>query len=209
VSAEYAAENRKLSEYDASVAEYHSSRARYIRTVTSDVERRIMETIGKRREPLMVEITNLTALAHARYEAYRTSLKNYSAKAPGRVKGTAVQAPMPTDRMISGIDKLYKAALKAADEYREVNDIIKKRKDKLGEIDWKMREQIEEYGRSLISQLETERGLEGAFQRDPLLGRAYARMMAAEGRRSAVLSSTPSPLEPSPLEPSLEEAQSA
>jgi hypothetical protein len=191
VSAEYAAENRRLPEYEASVAEYHSSRARYIRSVTSDVEKRIMETIGKRREPLVEEIANLTALAHARFESYQAGLKDYAAKAPGRVKGTAVQAPMPTDRIVPGIDKLYKAAIKAADEFREVNDIIKKRKEKLAQIDWKMREQIEQYGRDLIAQLETERGLEGAFQRDPLLGRAYARMMAAESRRTSVLSSTP------------------
>jgi hypothetical protein len=176
------------SEFEAALAEYHTSRARYIRTVTSDVEQRLMESIGKHREPLMEEIANLGVLAHSRYDTYQNALKAYSAKAPGRVTAGGLLPPSTTDRMTSGIDKLYKAAVKAAEEFREVNTIIKKRKDRLTEMDWKLRVQIEQYGRDLIAKLETDNGLEGAFRRDPLLGRAHARMLAAQTRMASLAS---------------------
>jgi hypothetical protein len=189
VSADFAGESR-AADYDSTVAEYHASRARYIRTVTSGVEARLMESVGKRREPLREEIANLSILAHDRYDTYQAALKAYSVKAPSRVTAGGLLPPSPAERMIRGIDQLYKAAVKAAEEYREVNAIIKKRKDKLTEMDWKMRVQVEQYGRDLIAQLETETGLAGAFKRDPLLGRAHARMLAAEARRASVLEST-------------------
>jgi hypothetical protein len=173
-------------DYDAAVAEYHASRARYIRTIMAGVEQRVMETIGKRRGPLMEEITNLTLLAHSRYDEYQRALKAYSEKAPNRVTASGLLPPPTARHMIRGIDRLYKAAVKAAADYTECNAIIKKRKDQLEEIDQKMRVQVEQYGRDIIAQLETPTGLEGAFMRDPLLGRAHARMRAAEARRAAV-----------------------
>lgn len=171
-----------VSEVEAATSEYHSSRARYIRTVTSDIEKRLIETIGKRRAPLMEEITNLNTLAHARFNVYQAALKAYAVKAPSRATSAGLQPPGPAERMVPGIDKLYKAALKAAEEYNEVNGIIKKRRENLEEIDKKMREQVEKYGLDLIAQLETPAGLESAFRRDPLLGRAHARMLAARAR---------------------------
>jgi hypothetical protein len=88
--------------------------------------------------------------------------------------------------MIGGIDKLYKAAVKAAEEFNEINEIIKKRKEKLDGIDQEVRTLLEQHGRDLIAQLETPTGLEGAFKRDPLLGRAHARMVAAQVRQSSM-----------------------
>ncbi len=190
MSAQDAGEARPLSDYQSSVAEYQASRARYIRTVTSGVEQRFLETIGKRRDSLREEIANLTDLAQHRYDAYQTSLKAYGSKAPGRVTGGGIMPPSPAERVVRGIDKLYKAAIAAAEEFREVNDIIKKRKDKLGEIDYQLRRRVEQYGHDLIAQLETTAGLEGAFKRDPLLGRAHARMLAARARQTSVLEST-------------------
>ena len=173
-------------DYDAAAAEYHASRARYIGTVTADAEERFTNSLGKRREPLIEEINDLTLLAHARYETYQETLKAYAAKAPGRVVRGGLLPPSPTARM-AGVDKLYKAAIKTADEYREVENLIKKRKAKLAEIDWKLRVQIQQYGRDLIAKLETPEGLEIAFKRDPLLARAHARLLAAEARQTRVL----------------------
>jgi hypothetical protein len=152
----------------------------------ADVEQRVMETIGNRRGPPMDEITNLTLLAHSRYDVYQTALKAYSAKAPSRVTVGGLLPPSPAERMIRGIDRLYKAAVKAAEEFSECNAIIKKRKDQFEKIDQHMRVQVEQYGRDIIAQLETPTGLEGAFKRDPLLGRAHARMLAAQVRRASV-----------------------
>jgi hypothetical protein len=92
--------------------------------------------------------------------------------------------------MIGGIDKLYKTAVKSAEEFAEVNDILKKRKEKLEKIDDEVRTVLEQHSRDLIAQLESPTGLEGAFKRDPLLGRAHARMLAAEARRESVRESS-------------------
>ncbi len=175
-----------VPDYDASVREYHASRARYIRTVTADTEKKLMETVAKRREPLKEELSNLTSLARVRFEARQTTLKAYAAKAPSRVTSGGLLPPSPAERVVGGIDKLYKSALKAAEEFNEVNDIIKKRKEKLEAIDTEVRTVLEQHGRDLIAQLETPIGLEGAFKRDPLLARAHARMVAAEARRTSV-----------------------
>jgi hypothetical protein len=176
----------QTADYDASVREYHASRARYIRTVTADTEKQLMETVAKRRDPIKDELTNLTSLARVRFETRQQTLRAYAAKAPSRVSNSGLLPPSPTEKMIGGIDKLYKAAVKAAEEFNEVNDIIKKRKDKLDQIDAEVRTVLEQHGRDLIAQLETPTGLEGAFKRDPLLARAHARMVAAESRRAQV-----------------------
>jgi len=181
---EYVDDTNRGPDDDAELREYQASRARHIRSVTLGVEQRLRETVGKRRDPLMDEISNLTLLAHDRFASYQAALRAYEAKAPTRVTPAGLLKPSAAERMIKGIDKLYKAAAKAAEEFREVDAIIKKRRASLAEIDSKLREQVEEYGRSLISQLETTSGLEGAFMRDPLLARAHARMQAAQARRS-------------------------
>jgi hypothetical protein len=178
--------DRQIGDYDAAVREYHASRARYIRTVTADTEKKLLETVAQRRDPLTEEINDLTALARSRYELRQSTLKAYAAKAPGRVTAGGLLPPSPAGRMAGGINKLYKAALKAAEEFNEVNDIIKKRKEKLDEIDSEVRSVLQRHGRDLIAQLETPTGLECAFKRDPLLGRAHARMLAAEARRESV-----------------------
>jgi hypothetical protein len=177
-------------EYDASVREYHASRARYIRTVTTDTEKKLMDTVAKRRDPLKEEINNLQSLARARFETRQSTLKAYAAKAPGRVGAGGLLPPSAGERMIGGIDKLYKTAVKAAEEFNEVNEIIKKRKEKLDAIDHEVRTVLEQHGRDLIAQLEMPTGLEGAFKRDPLLERAHSRMVAAEARRDSVLEAT-------------------
>jgi hypothetical protein len=186
------------NDYDASVREYHASRARYIHTMTNDAEKKLMDTVAKRRDPLKEEINNLQALARARFEARQTTLKAYAAKAPGRVSTGGLLPPSPAERMIGGIDKLYKTAVKAAEEFNEVNEIIKKRKEKLDSIDNEVRTVLEQHGRDLIAQLETPTGLEGAFKRDPLLERAHSRMVAAEARRESVLEATSIPAEAPP-----------
>jgi hypothetical protein len=172
----------QLSEYDAAVKEYHASRARYIRTVTGDTEKKLLETVASRRAPLTEEIANLTSLARIRFEARQEMLKRYAASAPGRVTAGGLLPPLPTDRN-SG--PLYKAAVKASMEFAEVNEILKKRKEKLDQIDAEVRTVIEKHGNDVIAALESQKGLEGAFQRDPLLERAYTRMKALEARREA------------------------
>ena len=181
----------KPSEYDTAVKEYHASRARYIYTLTADAEKKLHEAVEKRRAPLSEEINNLTALAKMRYENRQQVLREYSAKAPGRVTASGLLPPSPAERMTPGIDRLYKTAVKASEEFAEVNEIIKKKKAQLEKIDNDMRDALEKHNSEIIAALESPRGLEGAFKRDPLLERAYNRMQAATARRNAVLESPP------------------
>lgn len=184
MSTDSAQNNGAVSEYDAAVKEYHASRARYIRTVTSDTERILRETVAKRRDPLTREITDLSLLARSRFETRKATLQAYAAKAPSRVTAAGLQPPSAAEWLVAGIDKLYKAALKANAEFVECNEILKKRKDKLDELDREVRALVEKNGHDLIAQLETAAGLEAAFKRDPLLSRAHARMIAAQPRRA-------------------------
>ena len=78
---------------DGLIAEYHASRARYIRSVTADVEERLMASVEKRRAPLLAEINNLTVLGRDRYDTYRAGVAAYKAttgaKSAGFTEGRA------------------------------------------------------------------------------------------------------------------------
>ena len=173
-------------DYDDSVAQYLASRARYIRTVTGDTEKRLFETVAKRRDPLKEEIANLTLFARVQFDKRQQTLRDYKAKAPNRVTATGLLPPSTTERVIPGIDKLFKTAVKAAEEFNEVNGMIKKRKEQIDKIDEEVRTVLKQRTSDIIAQLETPVGLEGAFKRDPLLEQAYKRMLAAEARRESV-----------------------
>ncbi|HEV8020359.1 MAG TPA: hypothetical protein VGP41_03785 [Candidatus Lustribacter sp.] len=156
---------------DITIAEYHASRARYIRSVTADVQARLMAAVENRRAPLVSELNDLTILARDRNDIYRAAVAAYRSTPGPKSAG------------------LQKAALKAAADYKELEAIVKKRREALDAIDRRLRVEIEQYGRELIGQLETPGGLESAFKRDPLLARAHARMLAAQARRTVVLES--------------------
>ncbi len=115
---EYVDDTNRGPAHDVALREYQASRARHIRSVTMGVEQRLRQTVGKRRGPLMEEISNLTLLAHDRFATYQAALKAYEAKAPSRVTPSGLLKPSPTERMIRGVDKLYRDAVKAAELFR-------------------------------------------------------------------------------------------
>ncbi len=169
----------ELTELEAATKAYELSRARYIRTVTSDAEQKLKEAVAKRREALATEINNLVSLAHIRHEARVATLRAYAARCPGRVRGTELLPP-PPGGAFNGTDKVYRAALTAADEFNEVNEILRTRREILEAIDGEMRTRLTEYNENLIAMLESPDGLSTAFRRDPLLERAHQRMKAAQ-----------------------------
>ena len=185
MSSGYVVDPKRALDSDASVTEYHASRARYVRTLTSDLENRLQATIGAQRKLLAEECANLTRLAQNRNDAYQRALRTYSEKVPRRVTSDGLAAPSPLERLNAGVDKLYRAAARAAEEYREVSEMIEKRQAKLEAIDRQMRAELEHFSRALAAQLETPAGREAAFRRDPLLARAHARMQAAGARGEA------------------------
>ncbi len=179
------AASKAAQEADAAIREYELSRDRYFHTLRADAEEKVLKTVVKRREKLTEEIENLRSLARIRNDARAVALKAYAQRCPGRVTSTSLLPPSPTDH-ISGADKLFKAAVKAAEEFAEVNDILKKRRDAMEAIETEMRTALQKHNDDLVRFLETPTGLENAFKRDPLLGRAHARMKAAIAQRDAL-----------------------
>jgi hypothetical protein len=177
---------KAAQEAEAAIREYEFSRDRYFHTLRADAEEKVLATVVKRREKLNEEIDNLRALTKIRGDARAVALKAYAQRCPGRVTATSLLPPAATDRL-SGADKLFKAAVKAAEEFAEVNDILRKRREALEAIDAEMRTVLQKHNEDLIRFLETPTGLENAFKRDPLLGRAHARMKAAIAHRDALL----------------------
>ncbi len=170
---------------DAAIREYEFSRDRYMLTLRAAAEEQVLKAFGPRRDKLNEEINNLRTLARVRSDARTTAVKAYAQRCPTRVQGTAFLPPGPAER-VGGGDKLFKAAMKAHEEFNEVNDILKKRKDAIDAIEAEMRTILQKRNEDLIRMLETPSGLENAFKRDPLLGRAHARMTAAVANRDAL-----------------------
>jgi hypothetical protein len=173
-------------EAEAAIREYELSRDRYCHSLRVDAEEKVAKSVAKRREKLTEEIENLRALAKMRNDARTEALRVYAQRCPGRVTASSLLPPAATDR-IGGADKLFRAAVKAAEEFAEVNDILRKRREALEAIETEMRTVLQKHNDDLIRFLETPSGLENAFKRDPLLGRAHARMQAAIAQRDALI----------------------
>jgi hypothetical protein len=171
---------------DAAIREYEFSRDRYMLTLRAAAEEQVRKAMGPRHDKLNDEIGNLRTLARVRSDARTAAVKAYAQRCPSRVQGTAFLPPGPAER-VGGGDKLFKAAMKAHEEFTEVNEILKKRKEALDAIEVEMRAILQKRNEELIRMLETPSGLENAFKRDPLLGRAHARMKTAVAQRDALL----------------------
>ena len=167
------------------INEYQLSRDRYMSTLKAAAEEQVMKAIGPRRDKLTGEIENLQTLARIRNDTRTEAVKAYGQRCPARVKGSAFVPPGPAERA-GGADKLFKAAMKAHEEFNEVNEILKKRRDALEALTSEARAILQKRYDDLIGMLETPSGLENAFKRDPLLGRAHSRMQAAIAQRDAL-----------------------
>jgi phosphoglycerate dehydrogenase-like enzyme len=175
------------AEAAAAIKEYEFSRERYMSTLKNQAEEKIVGTARKRREALMKEVDNLLTVGKFRAEAKNVAIKAYAQRCPGKVTASGMQPPNPADRMtFSGAEKLYRAALKASEEFNEVNDLLKKRRDLIEQIDAEAREVLRKHHDDLVRALESPGGFEAACRRDPLLGRAHARMKAAMAQRDAL-----------------------
>jgi hypothetical protein len=187
------AAGKAAMEAEAAIREYELSRDRYFQSLRLDAEESVAKSVATRREKLIEEIENLRALAKVRAEARTQALRAYQQRCPGRVTATSLLPPAATDRM-GGANKLFKAAVKVAEEFNEVNDILKKRREALEAIEAEMRTVLQKHNDDLIRFLETPSGLENAFKRDPLLGRAHARMKAAIAARDAAIAASSAPV---------------
>ncbi len=185
-----------MLEAEVALREYELSRDRYLHTLRADAEAQLVKAVGVRREKLVREIENLHALAAMRAETRTAAVRAYAQRCPARVTATSMLPPGPAERVGgNGVDKLYKIAVKAAEEFNEVNDVLRKRRESLEEIDREMRDVLHKQNEELIRVLESPDGLATAFKRDPLLGLAHTRMKAAAASRDAALHGAGTPPE--------------
>lgn len=140
----------------------------------------MQEAVCKRRDLLNEEVQNLTLLVKSRHATREQTLRDYAQKCPGRV--TSAGVPLPPGGVAFGADKLYRAAVKSADEFTEANELLRKRRESLEQLNGELQRKMQKYHAQLIRQLETPDGLANAFRLDPLLERAHARMRAATPR---------------------------
>ncbi len=181
------AATKAAQDADAAIREYEFSRDRYMYALRAAAEEAVMKSVAPRRDKLNGEIENLRVLSRLRADTRTDAVKAYAQRCPSRVQGTAFLPPGPTDRVGGGAEKLFKSAMKAHEELTEVTDILKKRREALDTLETEMRAILQKRNEELIRMLETPEGLENAFKRDPLLGRAHARMKAAIAQRDALL----------------------
>jgi hypothetical protein len=173
-------------EADEAIRTYELSRDRYMQTIRADAEQKVVQSVSKRRQKLVEEIDNLRALAKVRADQRTEAVRIYAQRCPTRVTPTSLVPPGAADRMGNfGVDKLFKLAVKAAEDFNEVNEILRKRREGLESIDTEIREVLQKHTDDLIAFLETPDGLANAFRRDPLLGQAHARMKSAIALRDA------------------------
>jgi malate synthase len=174
------------AEAEAAIREYEISRDRYLQTIIADAEARVSKSFARRRDKLSEEIENLRGLGRIRADARSAAVKAYQQRCPTRVSAASLLPPTPADRVANpGVDKLFKAAVKAAEEFNEINEMMRKRREMLEAIDQETRDHVRKYQEEVITLLETPDGLANAFKRDPLLGQAHARMKALLAQRDA------------------------
>ncbi len=186
--------SQAVMEAEVATRNYELSRDRYVHTLRADAEAKVVGSVAKRREKLIVEVENLRLLVVSRAESRTAAVKAYALRAPTRVTATSLLPPNAGDRVGNdGVDKLFRSAVKAAEDFNEVNEILRKRRDSLEAIDIEMRTVLAEHHNDLIRFLETPDGLMNAFKRDPLLGQAHARMKSAVAKRDALAARNPAP----------------
>lgn len=170
---------------EATIGAYESAKLRYIRAITQDAETKLREAFGKRREAINDEIANLRGLSKSRSEAAEKAAQRYAVKLPHRVRKTGVRAPSFWERLITfnSVDKLYRNAQKAAEELDEVNDLLRKRRDRLDAMERETRRSIYLREEAVRKKLQTPEGL-AALHADPMVKAAFAKMQGVMNERA-------------------------
>lgn len=170
---------------DAVVQAYENAKLRYIRSITSDAEAKLREAFAKRREAINDEIGNLRLLAKTRQEVATSAAQRYAMRLPHRVKKSGVRPPSLFERLRTffSVDKLYRAAAKAASELDEVNELLRKRRDRLDAMERETRRSIYLREEAVRKKLQTPEGL-AALHADPMVKAAFTKMQAVMNERA-------------------------
>ena len=170
---------------EAVVAAYEAAKLRYIRAVTQDSETKVREAFGKRREAMNEEIADLRELAKLRQDAANAAAARYAMKLPHRVRKSGVRAPSIMERLrsLNAIDPVYRDAMKAAAELDDVNDLLRKRRDRLDAMEREAMRSIYLREEAVRKKLQTPEGL-ASLHADPLVRTAFAKMQTVLAERA-------------------------
>jgi hypothetical protein len=170
---------------EAAISAYESAKLRYIRAITQDAETKLREAFGKRREAINDEISNLRDLAKTRQAAAEKAAARYAVKLPHRVRKSGVRPPSFWERLrtFNGVDAPYRAAQKTAEELDEVNDLLRKRRDRLDAMERETRRSIYLREEAVRKKLQTPEGL-AALHADPMVKAAFAKMQGVMNERA-------------------------
>ncbi|HEY5349745.1 MAG TPA: hypothetical protein VIJ64_08425 [Candidatus Lustribacter sp.] len=170
---------------EAAIGAYESAKLRYIRAITQDAEVKLREAFGKRREAINDEIANLRSVAKLRSEAATVAAQKYAAKLPHRVRKTGVRPPSFWERLVTlnAVARSYRTAAAAAEEFDEINELLRKRRDRLDAMERETRRSIYLREEAVRKKLQTPEGL-AAMHADPMVKAAFAKMQDVENERA-------------------------
>jgi hypothetical protein len=164
---------------------YENAKLAYIRGITQEAEGKLREAFAKRREAINEEIGNLRVLAKSRQDLANQSAQAYAKRLPHRVRKSGVRAPSLFERIrtLNRVSKLYRNAARAASELDEVNELLRKRRDRLEQMERETRRSIYLREESVRKKLQTPEGL-AALHADPMVKAAFAKMQAVMNERA-------------------------
>jgi hypothetical protein len=171
---------------DAAVIQaYENAKLRYIRGITAEAENKLREAFAKRREAINEEIANLRVLSKSRQESATAAAAAYGKKLPHRVRKSGVRKPSFFERLrtFNAVSKLYNNASRAQSELDEVNDLLRKRRDRLEQMERETRRSIYLREESVRKKLQTPAGL-AALHADPMVKAAFQKMQSVMNERA-------------------------
>ncbi len=170
---------------EAAISAYESAKLRYIRAITQDAETKLREAFGKRREEINDDINGLRDLQKVRSDAAAAAAARYAKKMPHRVRKTGITPPSLWERIktFNAVDGAYRVAQHAADELEEVNDLLRKRRDRLDAMERETRRSIYLREEAVRKKLQTPEGL-AALHADTMVKAAFLKMQGVMNERA-------------------------
>jgi hypothetical protein len=182
--------------------QFEFAKTRYARTITGQSVKNVIEFANKERARLTEEIKQLQVVSRARWEVAVEASQRYAMVLPHRVGKTWLQPPTTLEKVgeFFGSVRLYKAAAKAAKEFKEAQDLLAKRQLTLVNLERALRDRLDSQEAVVQDNLRTSDGLAYAMRRDPLLDLAYKHMRdvanSADGEPDAFVPHSPDDLPP-------------
>ncbi len=170
---------------EAVIAAYENAKLRYIRAITQDAETKLRDAFAKRREAINEEIVNLRFLSRQRGDVAAAATAAYATKLPNRVRKNGIKPPSFWERLrtFNSVDRYYREALKATEELDEVNELLRKRRDRLDAMERETRRSIYLREEAVRKKLQTPEGL-AALHNDPMVKAAFSRMQGVMNERA-------------------------